>query len=379
MQRFGSDAEIVTEGSTKILVPSASLSMKVPPREPAFFNPRARLNRDMAVLAYSAFFRGFGGPKILLDGLAGLGARGLRVANEVPSVERVVSNDANPSAVALALESAGINNLENFEASENEVCRFLSGLARSGCRGAAVDLDPFGSPARYIDCGIRATMHGGIMAVTATDLQVLSGLFQGACRRRYGGVTARVPYLNELAMRLILGCIRSIAGRLDIEVQPLLAETDQHYYRVYVRVLVRRDVNENLGYILHCGCGHRSVSVEGGRTCFRCGSAAAPAGPLWIGDLFEREFVDGMLGEVDSHEVDGRCRKVLERCAEESGMPPTYHTLDEVASRAGRSPRKLHDSVRRLKESGFAASVTSLEPTGFRTDAGIDEIAEALY
>ena len=145
MRRFDTDVEVLTEGATKILVPSASLSQAVPPRRPAFFNPRARLNRDFAVIAYSAFLSGFEGPRVFLDGLAGLGARGLRVAKEVPSIKRVVANDASPDALKLAQESAGMNGLDNFEVSEDEACRFLSDFSRRGDRGAIVDIDPFGS------------------------------------------------------------------------------------------------------------------------------------------------------------------------------------------------------------------------------------------
>lgn len=104
MQTFN-DLEIV-EGKTKILVPPDSVNAKVPPKEPAFFNPRARLNRDFSVIAYSAFIKNFEGPKIFLDGLAGIGARGLRVANEVKNIEKVVVNDLNSSALSLGLRSA---------------------------------------------------------------------------------------------------------------------------------------------------------------------------------------------------------------------------------------------------------------------------------
>ena len=91
-------AEIV-EGSTKLLVPRDSLSEKTPPREPAFFNPRARVSRDFSIMAYSAFLKNFKGPKIFLDALAWIGARSIRVANEIDSIEKVVVNDVNSQAL----------------------------------------------------------------------------------------------------------------------------------------------------------------------------------------------------------------------------------------------------------------------------------------
>ena len=194
--------EEIIEGDTKLIVPKKSLTEKVPPIKPAFFNPKARTNRDFSIIAYAAFLKKFDGPKIFLEALSGVGARGLRVANEL-KIDTVNINDLNPTALKIAKESATLNNLKNIEFSEKEACVFLNGYSRKGNRGSLVDIDPFGSPAAFFDCGIRATMHGGILSSAATDLQVLNGLFQGACKRKYGGIPVRVEYGNEMAIRLI--------------------------------------------------------------------------------------------------------------------------------------------------------------------------------
>ena len=109
------------------------------------------------------------------------------------------------------------------------MCRFVSNFSKKGERGSIVDIDPFGSPAAFFDCGIRATMHGGILSVAATDLQVLNGLFQSACKRKYGGIPVRAEYGNEMAIRLVLGCLRMVAARLGVEVEPMFVESDMHY------------------------------------------------------------------------------------------------------------------------------------------------------
>ena len=144
----------IIEGDTKLLVPKKSITERVPPKKPAFFNPRAKLNRDFSVIAYAAFLKNFHGPKIFLEGLSGIGARGLRVANEL-KVENIVINDLNPTALKIAKYSAKLNNLSNIEFSEKEVCGFLSNHSKKGERGSIVDIDPFGSPAAFFDCGIR--------------------------------------------------------------------------------------------------------------------------------------------------------------------------------------------------------------------------------
>ena len=364
----------IVEGSTRLVVPRRSMTEKVPPMKPVFFNPRARLNRDLSLIAYGAFLRNFAGTKIFLDGLAGTGARGLRVANELDA-DSVTVNDLNPSAVRLARDSARINHIANIEFSENEACRFLSSHSEGGKRGAIVDVDPFGSPAPFFDCSLRATIDGGMLSCTATDLQVLNGLFQDACKRRYGGIPRRVEYGNEMAIRLILGCLRAVAGRLGMGVYPLFVESDMHYYRTYVRVANRPDQRENLGFILHCyNCIHREISSFAEKKCRLCGSEIKAAGPLWTGGLFEKEFVQDMLRMVPELMVDKGCEKMVANALLESEMPGTYYTSDEIAAKTKSSPPKLNDIIAGLQRNGFMAGPTAFNPTGFRTDARIGDI-----
>ncbi len=365
----------ITEGGTVLAVPAASLSGPVPPRTPAFFNPRAKRTRDLAVRACGAHLGTFEGPKTYLDAMAGTGARGIRMAREL-DFETVYVNDANPEAVSLAREGAAVNGLDNVSFSEKEACRFLSDHSTRGERGAVVDTDPFGSPAPYLDCAIRATAHGGMLAVTATDLQVLGGLHNDACRRIYGGIPVRTCYMAETAVRLILGCISSVAGRLDKGVSPLYAENHMHYYRVYARLL-RSPGERQMGYLLHCpSCGHRQASADPAESCGRCGGAVLAAGPLWIGNLFEREFVNGMILCDQAIRPEGAYGSMLGRCLDEAEMPAAFYTLDEIASRIRSGPPQLAEMVRGLLDAGFAASVTSFSFTGFRTDADIGSICE---
>lgn len=367
------------EGTTKLLVPKESLVSKAPPREPAFFNPRARINRDFSILAYSAFLETFKGPKTFLDSLSGIGARSIRVANELPEVEKVYVNDVNPKALEIAESIAKLNGVTNCTFSENEACRFLSLHSKRDLRGAIVDVDPFGSPTRYLDCAIRATFHGGMLSTTATDLTVLHGLFPAACRRKYYGTPVRTEYGDEIALRLILGCTNLVAGRLDVKIAPLFVQNNMHYYKTYVKVLVRTGDEEEMGYILHCkNCGNRHATREADKECSVCKSKAELAGPLWVGKLYDKEFVNRMIAKEDALKVDKSCSRTLERCAEESDMPPTYFTIDEIAHMRRSAPSSLEKTISRIQRAGFRATATSLNPAAFRTDARIDEILSAV-
>ena len=343
----------IVEGETKLLVPKKSITDKVPPMKPAFFNPKAKLNRDFSIIAYAAFLRKFDGPRIFLESMSGVGARGLRVANEL-DVEKIVINDLNPTALKMAEYSANLNRIKNIEVTEKEVCRFFSNYSKKGERGSIVDIDPFGSPAAFFDCGIRATMHGGILSTAATDLQVLNGLFQSACKRKYGGIPVRTEYGNEIAIRLILGCLRAIAARLGVTVIPMFVESEMHYYRTYVKVLNRPDQQENLGYVLHCqNCGHRKISLEQKHECELCKSKIKIAGPLWIGKIFDKQFIQNMIQESSNLKIDKTCQKTLDKCLAESEMPGIYFTVDEIASKMKSSPPKLEKAVSSLQENNF--------------------------
>ena len=364
----------IIEGKTKLLVPKKSLTEKVPPIKPAFFNPKAKTNRDFSIIAYAVFLKKFEGPKIFLEALSGVGARGLRVVNEL-KIEKMIINDLNPTAIEIAKKSANLNNLKSIEFSEKEACVFLSEHSRKGNRGSLVDIDPFGSPAAFFDCGIRATMHGGILSSAATDLQVLNGLFQGACKRKYGGIPIRVEYGNEMAIRLILGCLRSVAARLGVKIIPMFVESEMHYYRTYVKILNRVDQEENIGYIIHCkNCKHRKTSLKQQQECELCKSKTSIAGPLWIGKIFDKEYVKNMIDEIPNLEINKSCEKTLYKCLDEAGMPAIYFTLDEIAKKVKSSPPKLEKIILNLKKNGFTSSVTSFNPTGFRTNANINEI-----
>jgi tRNA (guanine26-N2/guanine27-N2)-dimethyltransferase len=375
LQRIEEKLVEITEGSTKILVPEKSLKDKAPPKVPAFFNPVAELNRDFSILAYSAFWENFDKPLVFLDGLTGLGARSLRVAKEIPNVEKVIANDINSEALKIAQNSANLNKISNFEVSENEICHFFSTYSKKEKRGSIVDVDPFGSPVKYFDCAIRATMHNGLLSVTATDLQVLHGLAKNACKRKYHGTPIKTEYSNEIAIRLILGCLDTVARRLDVQIIPQFVENNMHYYRIYVKILNRIDQDEHQGYIIHCrSCGNRNCVTNQKKICEACNSQLEIAGPLWVDHMFNKKFIIDMIQQIPKFVVRKKCMSILEKCTLEAEMPPTYYTLDEIASKMQSAPLKMKNAIKILQDEGFLASPTSLNPTGFRTDCRIDNI-----
>jgi len=375
----------ISEGITKLLVPSDSLTEKVPPRSPAFFNPHARLNRDLSMAAYKAYARESNN-RTMADGLAGVGARSVRAAVEVKELEEVYINDANPIAIDIARQSSMLNGVENrCKFSINEVCKFLIEHSSKGSRFGIVDLDPFGTPAPYIDCALRAVSDEGLLSVTATDTPVLCGIYPDVCLRRYYGRSLNIEYGNEVGLRLILGLISMIASRFELGIKPLFVHSTRNYLRVYVLVRVGSEyadaMSNKLGYIYHCfSCGSRSYGNrnDAKRICDKCKKPMKGAGQLWIDNIFDSIFVDSMLRALDDCTVDKKCGKLLSMARDEATLPPSYFSVDKIAETLKITPPAISVIIDRLRDSGFVASRTSLKMTGFKTNASYSEVIETL-
>jgi tRNA (guanine26-N2/guanine27-N2)-dimethyltransferase len=390
---IGETGEII-EGSTKLLVPVLSLTSRVPPKIPAFFNPSAKLSRDISILVYRAFLRDVGkNKKTFADPLSGVGARALRVAVEVSEIDEVYINDANPLAVELSKKTALLNFVERkCSFSINDACKFLlSCRTKNDDRFAVVDLDPFGSPAPYIDCAVRSVLDLGLLSVTATDKAVLCGVFNDVCFRKYYGRPIRCHYANEIAIRILLSLVSLTASRLGLTIEPLFAHSYSQYIRVYVRLKLSSTeanmVHHKLGFIQHCqNCGNRMVAKEHNKSnvCDLCGKNLNIAGQLWISKLFNRTLLKNMercnskkIGPSveDNVIVNG---SMLRTCLEENDDIPYYFITDEIAAKLKTSPHSVEKAIKRLSDSGYRASRTTLNTRGFKTDAKINDILNLL-
>jgi tRNA (guanine26-N2/guanine27-N2)-dimethyltransferase len=370
------DPEIgeITEGSTTLFVPKSSLNTDVPPRTPAFFNPAARLNRDLSIAAYRVFATQMTDSVTMADVLAGTGARGVRVAAEIPRIDRVYINDGNPAAIELARRAAEANGVtDRCQFSVQSGYGLLAEHSAPGSRFTIVDIDPFGSPAPYLDCALRAIEGEGLLSATATDTATLCGLYPRVAYRRYQGHSLKTEYCHELGVRLLFGSLAHQAMRLELGISPIFAHCTRHYIRTYATIHTGAgwvdSTHDNIGLIEHCfRCGHRSVAESRVGECPECGSSMKPAGPLWIGNVFNREFLIALAEDCDIHAISGG-QKIVGVAVEEIDMPPTYFTADQVAADIGVPSPSLSAIVSALRDAGFRASRTALKPKAFKTDA----------
>ena len=383
----GFPTEVVKEGEVRMLVPKLEAFVKspsdyAPSKAPVFYNPVMELNRDVAVLALQAYQRMVDRELSVCEPLAGCGVRGIRFAKEVVGVEKVVVNDINGKAVQLAKYNVELNGLGGKVVVQNLDANFLLGsYAAPRKRFDAIDIDPFGSPAPYLDSALRALRDGGLLSLTATDLASLCGVYPKACRRKYGGKPLRTEYCHELAVRLLAGCLATSAAKHDIGVKIVFSHSTDHYIRVYATTeygAKKADKTlENMGYVMHCfKCLHREP-VKGfylfdvSKKCSACQAKMDFAGPLWIGKIVDKEFCKLMEEELvrRSFRLKGRIEKILKLIESEAEAPITYYTINKLCSMLGLPVASVKKVLRILKRSGYSAFLTHFNSQGIKTNA----------
>jgi len=382
--------QFIMEGKTKLEVPElAQFRTRAGDYAPSltnvFYNPIMELCRDISVSALQVLADELGSICIC-DPLAGVGARGLRYAKEVRGVAKVVINDRSQEAVELIRRNVELNGLSSSVEVLNEDANVLLWSYRP--RFHVVDVDPFGSPAPFVDAACSTLARDGMLMLTATDTAPLSGTHPKACIRRYGARPLRTEYCHELGIRILVGFCQRVAGRHEMALTPLLAHATRHYFRVYMKALRGpKRVDELLaqqGYVSHCkACGRQVISfdiaVELPSTC-ECGEKLSHAGPMWLGLIMDRGFIQRVVSDLANRNfrLSQQVMVLLNRCIEEADGPPTFYEMNEIAGLAGVQPPKIADVIAKLRGLGYFASRTHFSGTGLRTNAPLDEIISAL-
>jgi tRNA (guanine26-N2/guanine27-N2)-dimethyltransferase len=372
---------LILEGKTPVLVPRLDLNAAYPPSSaPVFYNPRMELSRDINVACMQALRNGQRDTSELtyLDALAGCGIRGLRVANEAQL--EVTLNDYDSAAYGLMKRNA--NRLQlNIHVKRRDANALMS-----EARFHVIDIDPFGSPAPFVDSACRSASK--MLCVTATDTAPLSGAHLDAGVRRYSALPMNTEYHAETGIRILVGAIVRELIKYDKSAVPILAHATEHYYRVYLfldRGAERANTcARSMGFIAHCfNCGHRCV-LPGlfpllCPECAFCGAKLALAGPLWLGTLHDQKFCQQVLENI-ANGVFGtkrRAAKIITLCRNELDSV-TFFDYHKLLSELKCPPVSIEVFISGLREVGCRASRTHFSGTSVKTDADIDTLKRVL-
>jgi len=380
------------EGKTELEIPDPSSytfqGKYAPFKAPVFYNPQMEFSRDVAVAALSVFAKAKGRPINACDPLAGTGARGIRYAKEVQSVEKVVMGDLNAESIPIIINNARRNGIEGrVEVVHEDANLLLAEHSEPGERFDFIDIDPFGTPVPFLDSSIRALKNGGLLAVTATDTAPLCGVHSKSCIRKYLSIPLRNEFCHETGLRILVGSVVREAAKYDFGAFPVLSYSVDHYFRSYFRLSLgaRRADSAvgNLGYLLSCSsCLWRSVAAFGEAlptSCEICGSPLRRAGPLWTGALSDPDFLRAIYGFDFSYmRTSKRMSKLFEKLLGEVGMPVGFYVLDVVSKRLGMGAPSLERALEGLKSAGYSAFPTHFHPKGIKTNAPPGAVEEVI-
>jgi tRNA (guanine26-N2/guanine27-N2)-dimethyltransferase len=254
----------------------------------------------------------------------------------------------------------------------------------SSRRFDCVDLDPFGTPAPFVDAAARSAKR--YLFATATDTAPLCGAHGPAGVRRYFAHPLNNEYHGETGLRTLLGFVVREVVKYDRGVEPLLCFTREHAVRLHLRVRPgAKAADETLGrvgYILQCErCFYREERAGLLPPCggCSCGGRLIPVGPLWLGAVSDPEIIAGMLDRLPSVPLAGgeQLFRLLALLREE--LPTSSHYDEHRMAKALRcSPPPMEMVLGRIRDAGYRVSRVHYSGTGLKTDAPVDIIGRAI-
>ena len=375
--------EQIEEGLTKIEFPEFDT---VSSDAPVFYNPHMELNRDLSILAIQVFQKEENRNINICDLFGGSGIRGIRYKNEIDGVENVAINDISELANEYEKHNIKLNNLENIEVYQHDASMFLR-MKRG--EFDVIDIDPFGTPSPFLDSAGYCARRNSLLCVTATDTSALCGTYKEPCIRKYNAKPYKSEYCHENGIRILAGFVALTLAKYAKCIDIKMSHSTEHYMRLYIKIEKGSKKSDeslkNIGYISHCpNCLHRQTSkglagaIE--EICPVCGEKLVHAGPLWLGNIQNKEFIQKMIDESEHKKIntEKQALKLLNNCLNEAGAPATFFDVHAVCKSLKISAPKLDLIFDEMKNRGFIAIKTHYNPIGIKTDANIEDLKKIL-
>lgn len=373
----------VEEGLTKIQFPEFD---KISSDAPVFYNPHMELNRDISILALQTFQKQEDRDINICDLFGGSGIRGVRYKNEIDGVGHVFINDISETANEYERHNVELNNLKDIEIFQHDASMFLR-MHRG--EFDVIDIDPFGTPSPFLDSAGYCSRRNSLLCVTATDTSALCGTYKEPCIRKYNAKPYKSEYCHETGIRILAGFVALTLAKYSKSIEVKLSHSTEHYMRSYIEVKKGSKKSDeclkNIGYISHCKhCLYREenkgLATSTPNICPECGEKLIQAGPLWLGEIQNEEFISKMIVESENKKLNTKedVLKLLESCRIEAKSPATFYDVHKICKILKISAPKLDLVFGNLEKEGFEAVKTHFNPLGIKTNAPLKKIKEII-
>lgn len=419
-------AQVANEGKASIIVPEGK-------EKHVFYNPLMRSNRDLTLCVLQtlhnnpSFFNVPSSKKSarfnthsireqgfrILDAHAATGVRAIRMIRELSDscIHSITVNDIDPHVLEILKANLHFN-LDFHDLSIQ--CQDAAELLKSSEPGAfdIIDLDPYGTPSPLIPDSLGAISDGGILCLTATDMMVLCGASMSTCVVNYDGMGMSGANCHEGALRLLLGYVARCSAKQKKSIRPLLSLSLDHYIRLFIQIYrspaEASMVGANIGHVFRCtDClaihtqpllhvvSHKKKGSEEtsshlyhpsitSNNCDQCGGSIKMFGPMWLGDLHHKEFMQPLLHTIDvsdtfDHEEPllRRLRGMLRLLTCELNVPFS-HPIFRYASILKTTTPSLDSLSSALLRRGYQVSRSHSEERGVKTNAPTNEVWDVM-
>ena len=359
----------VEEGLTKIQFPEFD---KISSDAPVFYNPHMELNRDISILALQTFQKQEDRNINICDLFGGSGIRGVRYKNEIDGVGHVFINDISETANEYERHNVELNNLKDIEIFQHDASMFLR-MHRG--EFDVIDIDPFGTPSPFLDSAGYCSRRNSLLCVTATDTSALCGTYKEPCIRKYNAKPYKSEYCHETGIRILAGFVALTLAKYSKSIEVKLSHSTEHYMRLYIEVKKGSKKSDeclkNIGYISHCKhCLYREenkgLATSTPNICPECGEKLIQAGPLWLGEIQNEEFISKMIVESENKKLNTKedVLKLLESCRIEAKSPATFYDVHKICKILKISAPKLDLVFGNLEKEGFEITYLPVDSTG---------------
>ncbi|GFE54860.1 tRNA guanine(26)-N(2)-dimethyltransferase [Babesia ovis] len=260
-----------------------------------------------------------------------------------------------------------------------------------------IDVDPYSTATVFLDSAIRCVKSGGILFITSTDMPTLCGNNPLVSFYKYGGSSIKAAFCHELSLRILLQTVALTAAKYQRVIEPLISVSADFYVRVFVRVtnnpLKCKHLSEKCGILLLCAqCASFRIlklgqfsapkqqptslpsDVQG--TCEECGGRLKVGGPLYIGPIHNKDFVNAALKNAQDAEQDlpgvsqnAKIIGTLAAISEELEDVPLHYNIPYLCQKWNLTTLSPVVFKACLEKLGYRASHFHREPQSLKTDA----------
>ncbi len=327
-----------------------------------FYNPGGNLARRLGVLGFIAsstdeVFEAFGGSGVrtVMYGVFG-------------KAKKIWTNEGNRKTFCELRANVLINSLENVTLTNLDIFRLCLNLAKDGKKFKFLDVDPFGSPSKYLPYILLLAKPGSFLYITSTDLPTLVGNRRGDDWRLYGTYIPKIPLYPEIGIRALIYRVWSVASSLGMGIRVLFYLFERYAYRVFFQLLDKPNVKD-LGFAYYCkNCGNFGIEERIRGICEVCGKGLTYSGNTWIGKLKDEEFLKNML-EI-SRKMGWKDAEIYILELLDEPDIPLYYELSTLG--LSRIPKR-DKIIKVLRDSGFIAGKTTFSSTGIKSNAPLKD------